>query len=117
MFERPSPSLFFLRTGLGIVFLWIGIDVFRAPDAWIGYMPDVTLFGLDRASILPMGGVFDMVLGALLIAGLFPRIVAGLGIAHLLYVLITFGVDAVLIRDVGLLGALLSLFFWKKAVK
>lgn len=112
--RRPSLSRFFLRTGLGIVFLWIGLDVFRHPDAWIGFAPPQGTLGLDRLALLKAGGAFDIAVGVSLLLGAFPRITALLAAFHLAGVLVTQGLNAILIRDVGLLGAALSLFFWKK---
>lgn len=111
---RLSLSRFFLRTGLGIVFLWIGLDIFRHPDAWVGFAPPEGALGLDRLVLLKAGGAFDIAIGVSLLLGTFPRATAFLAALHLAGVLVTQGINAVLIRDVGLLGASLSLFFWNK---
>lgn len=110
---RLSLSRFFLRTGLGIVFLWIGLDIFRHPDAWIGFVPAQGALGLDRLALLKAGGAFDIAVGVSLLLGTFSRATALLAMLHLAGVIVTQGLNAVLIRDVGLLGAALSLFFWK----
>lgn len=110
---RRSLSRFFLRTGLGIVFLWIGLDIFRHPNTWIGYAPPHGALGFDRSALLKAGGVFDIAIGSSLLLGAFPRVTALLAALHLVGVLVTQGLDAVLIRDVGLLGAALSLFSWR----
>ncbi len=110
---RLSLSRFFLRTGLGIVFLWIGLDIFRHPDVWIGYAPAAGALGLNQAALLKAGGAFDIAVGISLLLGAFPRVTALLAAVHLAGVLFTQGINTVLIRDVGLLSASLSLFFWK----
>lgn len=111
MFSKGGLSQLCLRIGLGVVFVWIGIDVFRNPTDWVSFVPSV---GIDPNQLLKFGGVFDLVIGIALITGFFYRLAALLGALHVASVLIMFGVDQVLIRDVGLLGALLSLLFWKK---
>ena len=97
---------------MGLTFLWIGLDMFRHPDVWIGYLPDTIPFDLSRDSALQLGGIFDLALGALLITGHFPRIVAWLTSLHLLGIIVVHGLDAVVIRDVGLLGSALTLALW-----
>lgn len=100
------------RFGLGIVFLWIGIDAIRHPEAWIGFVPATLPFGLTRVFALQLGGFLDIALGALFIINTLPKITALLAAAHLGVVLFTQGLDAVLIRDVGLLGTALGLLWW-----
>lgn len=104
----------FLSWGLGIVFLWIGFDILKHPDAWIGYVPTELPFGLDRVLALKINGVFDAIVGSLLILGWWPKIIAALAALHLIGILVDQGVDQVIIRDVGLLGASLALLFWPK---
>lgn len=113
-FGRHGLSHFFLRAGLGIVFVWIGIDIFRHPENWIGFVPQNLPFDFDRDLALKINGTLDALLGTLLILGVFPKVVSAVAALHLVAVLIGQGVDAVLIRDVGLLGAALALFFWPK---
>lgn len=98
-----------LRVGLGIVFLWIGVDIWRHPEAWIGFLPASLPFGLSRSLTLQLNGIFDIVVGIMLFLGRWQKITAGLAVLHLVGIIFTQGVDAVLIRDVGLLGAALSL--------
>lgn len=112
-YGRYAWSFLFLRCGIGIVFAWIGIDALRHPDAWIGFLPStIPTFGLLPDTLLKLGGIFDIVIGVLLVLGAWLKIAAFLGALHLVSVLFSFGVDQVLIRDVGLLGGLLALAFW-----
>jgi uncharacterized membrane protein YphA (DoxX/SURF4 family) len=106
-----------LRFGLGLVFLWIGIDIFRHTGDWIGYAPPDGTLGMTRDQLIKLGGFFDAAVGISLILGTFPKITAALAAFHLAMVLLLQGVNAVLIRDVGLLGAALSLFFWKNGYR
>jgi len=110
--SRLTLSHLCLRIGLGIVFLWIGIDIFRHPTAWIGFIPANLPFGVAQALALKATGAFDALLGVMLIIGLFPRLFAILAALHLVVILVSQGIDQVVIRDVGLLGASLALLFW-----
>lgn len=86
----------------------------RHADTWIGYLPANIPLGLERGIALKLNGIFDVVIGALLIIRWWPRITAFLAVAHLVGILATQGIDAVIIRDVGLLGASLALLTWPK---
>lgn len=113
-YGRHAWSHRFLRISLGIVFLWIGLDIFRHTDAWIGYVPAELPFGLDRVLAIKINGAFDATIGAFLILGWWPKVIAALAALHLIGVLGAQGIDQVLIRDVGLLGTSLALLFWPK---
>lgn len=113
-YGRHTWSHRFIQWGLGIVFLWIGLDIIKHPDAWIGYIPPQLPFGLDKALALKLNGIFDAILGAFLILGWWPKMVAGLASLHLIGILASQGIDQVVIRDVGLLGASLALVTWPK---
>jgi hypothetical protein len=84
------------------------------PQTWIGYLPANIPLDLNRGLALKLNGIFDIVLGALLIMRWWPKIVASLAVLHLVGILVTQGIDTVLIRDVGLLGASLSLLTWPR---
>lgn len=111
-YGRYGTSYFLLRVGLGVVFLWIGIDIFRHPEGWIGYVPMSLPLGLSRETGLQLNGALDVALGLLLILDKLPKIVAAVASIHLAGILITQGINALIIRDVGLFGAALALLFW-----
>lgn len=94
------------------MFLWIGIDMWRHPETWLGYVPAEPGFGMSRAAALSAVSAFDAGLGVLFWLHMWPRTVSFLAAAHLLGVLAVNGIDAVLIRDVGLLGAALAMALW-----
>lgn len=116
-YGRYGWSYFVLRVGLGLTFLWIGIDILRHPDVWLGYLPASLPFGIPREVGLKLNGVFDVGLGLLMIIRMFPKIVAALAAIHLIGILVSYGLDAVTVRDVGLLGGVLALFFWPGGYK
>lgn len=104
---------FFLRWGLGLTFLGIGVDIFWHPDIWIGYVPESLPFiNLSREATLQIGGVFDLTVGTLLIMNAWLKLTSFLAVIHLVGIIILNGIDAVLIRNIGLLGMGLALMFW-----
>jgi len=111
-YGRYGWSYFVLRVGLGLVFTWIGVDILRHPDLWIGYLPSHLPLGLEREVGLKLNGILDVALGLLLLADKMPKITAAIAVVHLVGILVTQGINAVIIRDVGLLGAALALLLW-----
>lgn len=111
-YGRYGTSHWLLRLGLGLTFLWIGIDIFRHTDAWIGFVPENLPFGLKRAVSLQLTGLLDIGLGLAILTNKFPRASAALAAGHLAAILISQGIDQVIIRDVGLFGTALALLFW-----
>lgn len=111
-YGRYKWSYVFLRLGVGAVFAWIGLDILRHSETWIGYVPPNLPLGLEREVALKLNGLFDLALGLLLITDKAPKSAAALAVAHLIGILVTQGIDAVIIRDVGILGAALALLFW-----
>lgn len=111
-YGRYGWSHFFLSFGLGIVFAWIGVDILRHPDIWIGYLPQAIPFGLSRELALKINGGVDLAIGVSFLLRSWPKLTAFFAVAHLAGIIFTQGIDAVLIRDVGLLGTALALFMW-----
>jgi len=111
-YGRYGWSYWLLRLGLGAVFVWIGVDILRHPDTWLGYIPSNMPIGLTRETALRLNSVVDIALGLLFFGGKLPRLTALAAAIHLLAILVTHGINAVLIHDVGLLGAALALLVW-----
>ncbi|MEX1112323.1 MAG: hypothetical protein WEC84_02565 [Candidatus Andersenbacteria bacterium] len=111
-YGRYGWSHLFMSWGLGIVFLWIGLDMLRHPESWIGFLPQNIPLGLARETALQINGVLDVALGSLLILRWWQKLVAVIAAAHLIGIVVYNGIDAVLIRDIGLLGAALALAVW-----
>lgn len=104
----------FLRIGLGLTFIYIGVDILRHPNMWIGYVPQETMFTLDRAAMLRLGGLFDITIGAMLGAKIWPRLAGVLAVLHLMGIFTLNGIDSVLARNIGLLGTALAVVVWPK---
>ena len=107
---RKIP-LHILRIGLAVTFLWIGVLIIMQPVQWGSYM-QVWASRLLPLPIEPMMlsvGVFDIVIGALLILGVIIPLAAALAALHLASVLVVSGITDITVRDVGLLAAALAL--------
>ncbi len=111
-YGRYGLSYIILRLSLGLVFIWIGIDMFRHADSWIGYLPETIPLGISRTTALQLTAVFDTTIGLLLLFGHFSRLVSLLIVVHLTGIIAINGLDQVLIRNVGLLGSALALLLW-----
>ena len=106
-----KTSFHILRVGLAVTFLWIGVLIFKQPEAWGGYLM------LWAAGLLPvpieqvmMGtAVLDIIIGALLLFDFFVWFAALVGVIHLIIVLAVSGITDITVRDIGILAAAIAL--------
>lgn len=107
-----KSSYHFLRVGLAVTFLWVGVLILRDPQAWGSYIQPWALKFLPVPLEQAMRGtaVLDVVVGLGLLFDFLPWVAALLGSIHLIIILITSGVTDITIRDVGLLTGTLALF-------
>ena len=108
---RKPLSYQILRLGLGVTFLWIGVMIFQDPIGWSTFIKPwaARLIPVPLVQAMQDTAALDVLVGALLLSGLFVWAAAALGALHLTIVLVTVGVNATTVRDVGLLAASLSL--------
>lgn len=108
-----KPSYHFLRVGLAITFLWIGILIFQNPEAWGSYIKPWALAWLPLSLVQVMVGtaVLDITVGMLLLLDIFTWIAAFVGAMHIIVVLVTSGITDITVRDVGLLTGALAISF------
>lgn len=100
-------SFHILRVAIAVTFIWIGVLIFQAPDAW-GHLirPWAQKFiPIPIAYAMIATAVLDVIVGVLLLIDSFVWVAALLGTLHLAAVIITVGVNPITIRDLGLLGA------------
>ncbi len=99
-----------LRIGLSLVFLWFGINQLLLPDDFMGYLPNFIL-QLDYAkTLIYLNGAAEVILGSLLLIGFMVRPVAFLLALHLLSIAGGLGYNDIMIRDLGLALATVSIF-------
>ncbi len=108
-----KTSFHILRVGLAITFLWIGILIFKAPEAWGGFISPWALkllpVSIEQAMI---GTAFlDIIVGALLLFDTFVWVAALAATIHLIIVLAVSGINEVTVRDIAILAGATALFF------
>ena len=104
----------FLRFGLGVIFFWFGIDKFLHPLLWRGFIPPFVeaLLPISVGLFESIQGVIEIIVGVLLIIGLwrqFAAAVAGLILIPIIIVTFAIGAYDIALRDVGLLAVSISL--------
>lgn len=101
-----------LRVGVAITFLWIGVLIFKDPQAWGGFLQPwaANLLPVPLGQAMVGTAILDILVGVVLLSGFFVWVAAAVGSIHLIIVLITVGINDVTVRDIGLLAATLALF-------
>ena len=106
-----KTSFHFLRVGLAITFMWIGVLIFKNPEAWGGYLQPwaagLLPIPIDQAMIGT--AILDITIGAFLLFDFLPWLAAFLGAVHLIIVFSGKGISEITVRDIGLLVAALAL--------
>ncbi len=115
----PSLAAHTLRIGIAITFIWIGIMIYGDPIGWGGYIQPwaLPLLPLPLSEMMVSTAFLDIAIGVLLIIDVWTPYMAALATMHLVIVLITSGINAITVRDIGLIGGTLALALitWKKA--
>jgi len=106
-----KTSFHFLRVGLAITFLWIGVLIFKNPEAWGGYLQPwaAGLLPVPLAQALIGTAILDITIGALLLIDVLTWLAALVGAIHIVIVLTVSGITDITVRDIGLLVAALAL--------
>lgn len=123
--QKRTTSYHILRIGMAITFLWIGILIFRDPELWgsqlLPWASNLLPVPLKQAML--GAALLDIGVGFLLLIDVLPWIAAMLAAFHLVMVLTTVGINAVTVRDIGLLAGTIALAattwpdkfrFWQK---
>ncbi|OHB20606.1 MAG: hypothetical protein A2666_04670 [Parcubacteria group bacterium RIFCSPHIGHO2_01_FULL_47_10b] len=106
-----KASFHFLRVGLAITFLWIGVLIFKNPEAWGGYLQPwaAGLLPIPLAQAMIGTAILDVAIGAFLLIDFLPWLAALVGAIHIIIVLTVSGITDITVRDIGLLVAALAL--------
>ena len=106
-----KSSFHFLRVGLAITFLWIGILIFKNPEAWGGYLQPwaAGLLPIPLQQAMIGTAILDIIIGAFLLFDFLPWLPALVGAIHIIIVLAVSGITDITVRDIGLLVAALAL--------
>ena len=108
-----KTSFHILRVGLAITFLWIGILIFKNPEAWGSYIQPwaVKLLPMPIKEMMLGTAFLDIAIGVLLLVDSFVWLAALAGTIHLVIVLAVSGINEVTVRDIGILAATLTLLW------
>lgn len=107
-FSKYAPSL--VRVSIAGVFLWFGINQLLEPNNWTGFLPLwADNLPLSLETLIYLHGSFETILGAVLLVGYKPRIIAALLALSLTMTTIHLNYGPVMVRDIALIGATLSI--------
>lgn len=117
MIKKPET---FLRLGLGLTYLYSGLDLVRHPASWswaIRGLPVALSSLIERAGVerfLLVQGFGELLFAAILLLWFLPsklvKWVAFLIAVEMALILWLVGLDPITFRDLGLLGAALALW-------
>jgi uncharacterized membrane protein YphA (DoxX/SURF4 family) len=99
-----------LRLGLGITYIWIGVLMTMNPSVWGGFFPEIIRDLSYSKQVVIAAGFLDFLIGLLLIINRFTPVAALASTIHMSGILIVYGLDSITVRDIGLLGASISVF-------
>jgi uncharacterized membrane protein YphA (DoxX/SURF4 family) len=101
------------RILLGLVLAWFGYHELMQPTLWTGYVPGVHAASAMAIGLVLAHGWVLLLLAAALIAGIAPRLAAGLAALLLAQIVIwlwaSAGLSDLTLRDVGVLGLALCI--------
>lgn len=104
-----KTSFHFLRVGLAITFLWVGVLILKNPETWGGYLQPwaAGLLPIPIAQAMIGTAILDITIGAFLLINFLPWLVALVGAIHLVIVLMVSSITDITVRDIGLLTGVL----------
>ena len=106
-------SIWALRLGLALTYLYSGTHLISDPGPWIGYLPEwfKNLLPLAPELFLQLQGDVELLLAVSLLTGVGIYWAALVSSVEIAGILIFYGLDLISFRDIAILGAALSLFF------
>lgn len=111
--SRSNLTPLFLRLGLATVFLYAAISSALSPNEWIGFLPNVLTELFPAEALLKVFSVYELLLAAWLLSGVYVRYGALLCAATLGGIVVSnFSLFAISFRDIGLICAALALAFY-----
>jgi uncharacterized membrane protein YphA (DoxX/SURF4 family) len=98
---------------MGITFLWIGILILKDPMYWSGYIQSwaMNLIPIPLEQTMLITAILDIAIGLAFLIDIATWIAALAGALHIGLVLVVAGIDAVTVRDIGLLTACIDLLW------
>ncbi len=118
MYKSLHASQMSIRIGLAVVFLWFGVNKFIQPQYWVdAWMPQwaqhaAQVIGMSATDVIFLNGIFEVLVAVSFVTGFFTRAFAMAAIVFLGAILAIHGLDEVMVRDIGLIAALVALVIW-----
>lgn len=118
MWQSLRISHLVLRISLAIVFVWMGLDKFFHPDYWLNsHIPGALVHLLGLVHISPDAtayglGAIEFLVGLSLAINIFVDFFALLALLLVICITLFYGFNEAAIRNLSLIGGLLSLMFW-----
>ncbi len=110
--SKSGLAPLFLRLGLATVLLYAAISSTLQPSDWIGYLPPLLTDRFDANILLKIFSVYELLLAAWLLSGVYVRYAALLCAATLAGIVTSnISLFAISFRDIGLMFAALALAF------
>ena len=111
--KNKDYSVFIVRIGLALVLLWFGFDEIINSENWFGFIPTwiVSIIPFSLKTFIVINGIFEIIVGSLLLIGFFTRVVAIISAFHLLSIALAVGYNDIAVRDFGLSLMAISLIF------
>ena len=114
-FDKLSASNYgnvVVRVGISLVFIWFGTNQLMHPESWVSLVPNyiLKLIPFSAHTLVLGNGLFEVIAGLLLLAGVYTRIVSLLLALHIAHIATTLGYNAIAVRDFGLTMATISIF-------
>lgn len=118
MYQSLHASQLSLRIGLAAVFLWFGVNKFIQPQYWVdAWMPQwaqhvAQAIGMSPINAVFLIGIFEVLVAVSLATGFFTRAFASAAVVFLIAVVAVSGLNEIVVRDIGLIAALVALVIW-----
>ena len=106
-FKKYSPIV--LRISIALVFLWFGFNQLFYTESFFGYLPH-WVSSFNPSLFIILNGSLEVILGILLILGIFTRFSALILAIHLLGIMFSLGYNEIAVRDFGLALATFAIF-------
>lgn len=105
-------SAILLRYGIGILFLWFGINQVFNAEAWTVWIPTEIANLVEPLFLIYVNGIVETVLGLFILLGLFTRFSALVLSLHLFGIAFSIGYNDIAVRDFSLAIATLAVAFY-----
>mgnify|MGYP001607753827 CR=1 FL=1 len=117
--ERDWQKIGFwtLRLGLALTYLYSGFDLILHPTAWTVYLPlwFKELLPFAPTLYLQIQGAAELLFALSFLTGFQIRWAGLLAAFEMAMILLFYGLDGISFRDIAILGAALSIFFFTLA--